>query len=145
MKINYKEYPKMFIGESDNASLTVRFPDQARMLHFGEMGPAHAYVVDENAEIGDHYKLIHAGRYCVKIFDDNGLTFEACADSILIYRAGNGGCVIQLINPTSVNREELGTVDEDEISITCEDRNPDEYLERMFKYESREEDNYEER
>lgn len=140
MKINYKEYPKHNLGEAANASLTVRFPDQARMLHFGEMGPAHAYVVDENAEIGDHYKLIHAGRYCVKIFDDNGLTFEACADSILIYRAGNGGCVIQLINPTSVNGEELRLVDEDAIPITCEDYNPDEYLEKILRF-SKEEEN----
>ena len=42
MKINYKEYPKMFIGATDIASLTLRFPDQARMLHFGEDGEQNA-------------------------------------------------------------------------------------------------------
>ena len=139
MKINYKEYPKMFIGATDIASLTLRFPDQARMLHFGEDGEQHAYVVDESAEIADHYKLIHAGRHWIRVYDDTGLSFEADADSILVYRAGERGCVIQLINPTSVNGEELRLIDEDAISITCDEPNPDEYLERLMKYENKEE------
>ena len=113
-KIFYKEYPKHFIGTSEISSLTVRFPMAAKMLHFGSADSYHAYVVDENAEIADYYSLIHAGRTSVKIFDDKLLTFEAEADTILIYRAGNAGCVIQLINPKSVNGEELKIFAEDE-------------------------------
>ena len=114
-KIHYKEYPKMFIGDSATASLTVRYPMSAKALHFGESGVYEAYVVDENAEIGEHYKLVHAGRRLVKIYDDTSLSFSAAADSILIYRAGERGCVIQLINPTHVNGEELKIIDEEEI------------------------------
>ncbi|MBQ9975865.1 MAG: hypothetical protein IJP16_05080 [Clostridia bacterium] len=112
-KNHYKEYPKQCIGASDGASLTVRFPDSARMLHFGEDGVYHAYVVDENAEIGEHYKLLYAGRHWVRIYDDASLSFEAVADSILVYVAGAKGCVIQLINPTSVNGEDLKIFTED--------------------------------
>ena len=114
-KIHYKEYPKMFIGDSATASLTVRYPHSAKALHFKTEGICEAYVVDENAEIGEHYKLVHSGRYWVRIYDDTSLSFSAAADSILIYRAGDRGCVIQLINPTHVNGEELKIIDEEEI------------------------------
>ena len=113
MKINYKEYPKLYIGTSEGASLTVRFKYTAKCLHFGTSESYKAYVVDENAEIGEHYRLIHAGRDNVKIYDDTYLAFEAEADSILIYRAGTTGCVIQLVNPRSVNGEELKIFAED--------------------------------
>ena len=114
-KIYYKEYPKMFIGDSEQGSLTVRYAYSAKALHFDTSGVCEAYVVDENAEIGEHYKLGHSGRYWVRIYDDTSLSFSAAADSILIYRAGERGCVIQLINPTHVNGEELKIIDDEEI------------------------------
>ena len=66
-KLHYKEYPKMSIGESDTASLTVRYPYSSKAIHFEGEGKYEAYVVDENAEIDEHYKLIHSGRYWVRI------------------------------------------------------------------------------
>jgi hypothetical protein len=114
-KIHYKEYPKMYIGESETCRLAVRYAHSTKELRFKTSGVFQAYVVDENADIAEHYKLIHSGTHWVRIYDDTSLSFSAAADSILIYRAGDQGCVIQLINPTSVNGEELKLVDEEEI------------------------------
>lgn len=96
--MNYKSYEKKHIGSSDIASLTLRFPSETKILNFGGDGSYHAYIVDENAEIGSHYTLEVSGNYWLKIYDDNGLSFEASAEEIRIYSAGSYGCIIQLIN-----------------------------------------------
>lgn len=95
---NYKDYPKQFIGESDIASLTLRSPGRLEFLNFGEDGDYRAYIVDENAKIGEHYELELEFSEWLTIYDDTELTFKARAEKINVYRAGDFGCIIQLIN-----------------------------------------------
>lgn len=100
----YKEFPKKYIGASDIGALVlvgcgVNDGVQPTMLNFGEDGDYIAYVVDEkNVEIGQHYKLRNEFECWLKIYDDDGKTFDVVADHIKIYRAGEFGCIIQYYN-----------------------------------------------
>lgn len=98
----YKEYPKKYLGSSDYAALTMVGCKEntgltSEILHFGEDGIYDAYFVDENAEIGNHYELIATFNYWLKIYDDYNLTTSLSGSTINIYRAGNYGCIIQVI------------------------------------------------
>lgn len=66
-------------------------------LDFGEDGSYMAYVVDEDAEIGAHYKKVADFKHWLKIYDDDELTYRINAQEINIYRAGDFGCIIQTI------------------------------------------------
>lgn len=98
---NYKEYEEKFIGGSDIAALILVGCDENGLktshLNFGEDGSYRAYIVDENAEIGAHYKKVADFKYWFKIYDDHGLTYRVNAKEINIYRAGDFGCIIQVI------------------------------------------------
>lgn len=104
---SYKEYDREFIGDSDIAALifvgTTKDGLKANILNFGSDGRYNAYIVDENAKIGDHYTLemefeTSSGfRAWLKIYDDVGLMADYKADKIRVYRAGDFGCIIQLI------------------------------------------------
>ena len=99
---SYKDFEKMYIGESDIACLTmVGFaPEQgltAQLLHFGGDNAYSAYIVDEpDVEIGAHYSLVGRFDSWLKIYDDRELVFERCSDKIEVYRAGEYGCIIHL-------------------------------------------------
>lgn len=93
---NYKDYEKVFIGGSNIASLTLRSPIDATVLNFGEDNNYLAYVVDAEAEIGEHYKKVYECENWLKIYDDDGLVKEFKADKIEVYRAGEMGCIIRL-------------------------------------------------
>lgn len=68
-------------------------------LHFGCDGSYNAYIVDvENAEIGKHYNKIAEYDSWMKIYDDTELVKVLKADKIIVYRAAEMGCIIQLIN-----------------------------------------------
>lgn len=98
---NYKEYEKRFIGSSDIAALILVGCDENGLktstLDFGEDGSYMAYVVDEDAEIGAHYKKVADFKHWLKIYDDDELTYRVNAQEINIYRAGDFGCIIQTI------------------------------------------------
>jgi hypothetical protein len=99
----YKEFSKTFIGSSDIAGLVLsgyRNDDGhvVEPLYFGEDGRYAAYIVTGDTEIGSHYHLRTAFNDWLKIYDDDGLTLDLKAKEIRIYRAGEFGCVIQLIN-----------------------------------------------
>lgn len=98
MKMNYKANKKQFIGSSDIASLTIRIPRNAFILDFGKDGNYYAYVIDESYEIPEHYQCVGQGNSWLKIYDDEELVRTFKADEILIYRAGEMGCIIQTIN-----------------------------------------------
>lgn len=100
---NYKDFEKKSIGSSDIASLTVRSGMKVAPLNFGEDGAYSAYIVTEDAEIGSHYKLTFEGMGWITIFDDTRMTFEARADEIKIYQAGEFGCIIQLIGNVRID------------------------------------------
>ena len=92
---NYKEYEKRFIGASDIAALILVGCDENGLktstLDFGEDGSYMAYVVDEDAEIGAHYKKVADFKHWLKIYDDDELTYRVNAQEINIYRAGDFG------------------------------------------------------
>lgn len=106
----YKEFNKKFIGESDIAALTIRSGMNCTSLNFGIDSAYQAYIVTDEAEIGKHYELVFEGENWLRIYDDIELTLFARANKIKIYRAGELGCIIQLIGnvkiePTTSIRE----------------------------------------
>lgn len=96
-----KECEKRFIGSSDIAALILVGCDENGLktstLDFCEDGSYMAYVVDEDAEIGAHYKKVANFKHWLKIYDDDELTYRINAQEINIYRAGDFGCIIQTI------------------------------------------------
>lgn len=98
---NYKENGKQFIGSSDIAALILvgcgESGAKTTMLHFGSDGSYSAYVVDQDTEIPEHYKLVCEFEGWLKIYDDEEMTFRANADHIKVYRAAEMGCIIQVI------------------------------------------------
>ena len=103
MKKTYKDFEKRFIGSSDISSLTLvgcRNEEGlvSEQLSFGEDGSYHAYVVTEpDVEIGVHYKKVATFTDWLKIYDEDGRTFDERAREINIYRAGDFGCIIELL------------------------------------------------
>lgn len=99
---SYKEYPRVGIGSSDIAALIMvgcgKTELKTDILKFGEDGRYLAYIVDENANIGPHYELVAEYTHWIKIYDDDGLTYDNYAELIRVWRAGDCGCIIQLID-----------------------------------------------
>ena len=98
----YKDYETKIIGESDIATLILVGVEKENglklsTLNFGEDGVYKAYIVDENAIIGNHYTKIDTFNHWVRIYDDFGLTYKIQAEEINVYRAGDFGCIIQTI------------------------------------------------
>lgn len=98
---SYKTYDRDYIGMSDYATLILAGVGEhglvADALSFGEDNDYYAYVVDKDAKIGDHYYKVASFRYWLKIYDDDGLAIKFEADEIIVYRAGEMGCIVQLI------------------------------------------------
>ena len=99
----YKKYDKEFIGISEIASVVTlgcksNSDAVPELLSFGEDGSYYAYIVDGNAEIGSHYKLEKSFKHWLRIYDDGNLTYHTYADVIHIYRTGNFGVIIQVID-----------------------------------------------
>lgn len=97
---SYKEYEKKYIGMSDIANLILAgFSDNGlklAVLHFGMDNDYYAYIVDADAEIGEHYTKVAEFKSWLRIYDDSFLTQEFNANKISVYRAGEMGCIIQL-------------------------------------------------
>ncbi len=104
MKKDYYEFNKRYIGSSDIASLiVVGCSNECKglklfELHFAGDGSYYAYIVDETAEIGDHYQKVAEFHTWLKIYDDEGLTFKfhEHKSSIEVYRAGEFGVIIKI-------------------------------------------------
>ena len=97
---SYKEYEKNYIGMSDIANLILAGSSDNGLrltaLHFGMDNDYYAYIVDANAEIGEHYTKVAEFKSWLRIYDDSFLTQEFDANKISVYRAGEMGCIIQL-------------------------------------------------
>lgn len=105
MKKNYKDYKKIYIGESERAELTLRFFNSEKKaidcqgLHFGCDGAFEAYIImDADAAIPGYYQLVFESTSpWLDIIDDIGLScYFSNLENIKIYRAGNYGCIIVL-------------------------------------------------
>lgn len=97
---NHHAYTKSYIGSSDFAALTLRSCDKVGSLDFFEDGSYSAYIVDGDCAIPDSYKIEFEGAHWLCIYDDTSLTAEFRGDHINIYRRGDYGCIIQIINDT---------------------------------------------
>jgi len=99
---DYHEYGRVELGYSDIASLVmVGFKHDEgvvpEMLRFYSDGCYGAYLVDEYAEIGSHYKEVASYDSWLKIYDDHELVFDMYAKHFTVYRAANMGCIIKVI------------------------------------------------
>lgn len=103
--VNYKNYSIVNLGFSDIAQLTMVVFDGEDILRtairFGQDGRYMAHLVDGACEIPDHYRLVEeywtSGDGWVWIYDDERKTFEGTIREYLnVYRAGDGGCIIQI-------------------------------------------------
>ena len=105
---NYKDFRKIFIGDSDIAALIMVGYKKGvgvvpQMLNFGQDDSYYAYIVDENVvEIGSHYSTVAEFSDWLRIYDDDGLVEYLEADKIIVYRAAEMGCVIHLINGNEI-------------------------------------------
>lgn len=96
---NYKLYEKQIIGASDIASLLFVGPFdglKAEIVHYAGDGTYSAYIVDDDAAIGDNYEPAAEFRCWLKIYDDEDKTREYHANKIQVYRAGGYGTIIKL-------------------------------------------------
>lgn len=98
----YKDFKKEYIGSSDIASLILAGCDNnglsLRELHFGGDGSYNAYIVDDDLEeIPGHYHKVAEFESWLKIYDDDGLVYSLNGEKIIVYRAADFGCIIQII------------------------------------------------
>lgn len=70
---------------------------KTNLISFGADGEYFCYIIDENYEVPNHYKLIDTYTNWLKIYDDEELTFKIYAPVIAIYRAGIYGLIIRII------------------------------------------------
>ncbi len=98
---HYKEFKKVWLGESDIAALTIRSVDKVYNLKFGGDGIYDAYECFGDVEIGEHYIKEFEGSTWLKIFDDYSLRYDMDYEEyskVDIYRAKNYGCIIHWHN-----------------------------------------------
>ena len=97
---DYHTYGEVSLGSSDVATVILAGMKPRGVgtmtLHFGGDGHYGAYLVNENAEIGSHYKLKGIFRSWLKVYDDDSLMVYLRAKKIKVYRAGEYGCIIQV-------------------------------------------------
>lgn len=98
----YKDFKKQYIGSSDIASLILAgYKDGEGFittpLHFGQDRSYSAYIVEGEAEIGSHYEKRAEFDTWLKIYDDEELVKTFDAKKIIVYRAAEMGCIIQVI------------------------------------------------
>lgn len=101
----YKNFEKQYIGDSDVACLIASGCGdggvKSEVIRFGGDNSYHAYIVrGKDVEIGSHYRLVASFRTWINIYDDQGLTFtlHEYDSTINVYRAGEYGCIIQVIS-----------------------------------------------
>lgn len=99
---NYKDFEKQYIGSSDIASLILAGYKDGEWfvtmpLHFGKDGSYSAYIVEGETEIGSHYEKKAEFDSWLKIYDDEELVKTFDAKKIIVYRAAEMGCIIQII------------------------------------------------
>ena len=85
-----------FVGVKVRLLLDISKKLLTEIIYSGAGNDYYAYIVDSDAEIGEHYTKVAEFKGWLRIYDDSFLTHEFNADKISIYRAGEMGCIIQL-------------------------------------------------
>lgn len=98
----YKNFEKQYIGSSDIASLILAGYQEGKgfvtiPLHFGQDGSYSAYIIEGKAEIGSHYEKQIEFDSWLKVYDDEELVKKFKGKKIIVYRAAEMGCIIQII------------------------------------------------
>lgn len=105
----YKDYKKQGIGYSDIASLIMEGVRDGELklerLLFGGDNSYDAYIVDDEAEIPEHYSKVAEFDKWFRLYDDERRVMNVHADKINVYRAGEYGCIIQIID--NIRRKEM--------------------------------------
>ena len=100
----YKDYPLIYLGMSDMASLVLVYFDnvdyevQTRILHMGSDGSYRGRVVYNDVEIPAHYtKQFSINASWVKIYDDHSLCWIGRKEAIYeFYTAGERTLLINI-------------------------------------------------
>lgn len=100
---SYKDFEKEYIGSSDIASLVMVGYKEGkgvvpRMLTFGRDGSYYGYIVKGSANIGEHYEKVCEYKSWLNLYDDDGLMRKFTGERIVVYRAGEMGCIFQIID-----------------------------------------------
>lgn len=108
VKTSYKDFYKIYLGESDIASIVLvgcqpQGGAKADLLYFGQDGFYKAYFVTEDIPIPEHYEKAFEFRSWLAIYDDNNYSGCVKADKIEVYRTGEFGCVIKAVGGEFVN------------------------------------------
>jgi hypothetical protein len=96
------EYKMEFIGQSDISALVmVGFRNDKgivpEMLYFGCEGRYSAFICDGEVRIANHFKLVAEYNSWLNIYDDKTLVKSLIGGCIKVYRAGESGCIIQIM------------------------------------------------
>lgn len=99
----YKDFEKQYIGSSDIASLILAGYKEGEgfitiPLQFGQDDSYNAYIVEGEAEIGSHYEKRAEFNSWLKVYDDEELVKSFNGNKIIVYRAAEMGCIIQILN-----------------------------------------------
>lgn len=100
-KMNYKNEMRS-LGGSDYATLIMvgcRGDDGlvCEPLCFGADGEYKVYIVRDDS-VPSHYKIVSIFNHWLKIYDDDGRVFDMSGWEIRVYRAGDFGCVVQILD-----------------------------------------------
>lgn len=85
-----------FLGYSDMADLLLRFPDKVEHLHFEEDGSYKTFIITEETEVPEDYKMVASGTYWLKVYDDTSMTLDIQAPKIEVYQKGQRACLIKV-------------------------------------------------
>ena len=94
---HYKDFPKVFLGFSDIASLVLRDVNGVTELKMGGDGDYYAYECYGDVDIGEHYHLAYQAKGWLMIYDDEQRTYNSTHlnyKSCDIYRAGDYGIIL---------------------------------------------------
>ena len=94
--MNYKEYNKIYIGETDVAGFIFKSPNKLVELHTGSDGAFDAYLVDGKCDIPRHYSLWEKFNDWLWIYDDTERTAKIISKNIEVYTAGKRGILIKV-------------------------------------------------
>lgn len=118
---HYKSFPKVWIGCSDGSFLTLTGCGddgvKAEIIKFGGDNDYYAYVVKgRDVYIGEHYRLVASFNSWLSIFDDHDMSFFYSGNRgdelINIYRAGEYGIIIHLVDEVNEDGIIIHSVDE---------------------------------